>query len=188
MKLVVVGCSAGGLAALEVLLGGLAPGLDAAWLIVQHRAPDTDDYLSRHLDAVCPLRVVEAADKLPLERGVAYVTPGGYHTLVERERTLSLSIDPPVHHCRPAIDVTLESAARAFGADLVGVLLTGANDDGVDGLRAARARGGRALVQDPATAEVSTMPAAAVAAGAADTVAPLAELAAELNQMLRAGP
>ncbi len=70
----------------------------------------------------------------------------------------------------------------------MGVLLTGANDDGVDGLRAARARGGRALVQDPATAEVSTMPAAAVAAGAADTVAPLAELAAELNQMLRAGP
>ncbi|MBM4355789.1 MAG: chemotaxis protein CheB, partial [Deltaproteobacteria bacterium] len=116
-------------------------------------------------------------DKERVAGGAVYVAPANYHLLVERDLTLSLSTEEPVHWSRPSIDVLFESAARAWGRHVVGVLLTGGNADGVEGLLAIRAAGGLTLVQDPSTAESPAMPRAAIRAGAAQRVLSLEEMA-----------
>jgi two-component system chemotaxis response regulator CheB len=109
--------------------------------------------------------------------GHIYLAPARYHLLIEEDRTFSLSVDPRVKFCCPAIDVLFESAADAFGKSLIGVVLTGANGDGSDGLKTIKARGGLAIVQNPATAEVRYMPQAALEATAVDCIIELEELA-----------
>lgn len=177
-ELVAVGVSAGGLDAVCTLLGGLPADLGMAVVVVQHR--------SRESDALCEvwqgctaLRVNDAMDKTPIEAGNVYVAPPDYHVLVERGH-LSLSLDAPELYSRPSIDVALESAADAYGARAVGVVLTGANHDGARGLRAIVDRGGYAIVQDPATAEVALMPAAALRAVPEAEVLPLSHIAERL--------
>ena len=113
--------------------------------------------------------------------GTAYLAPGGYHLLVEPGH-LALSTEGPVCHCRPSVDVLFESAADAYGADVTGVVLTGNNADGAAGLARIAARGGTAVVQDPATAERATMPAAALAATPGAIVLELDEIAPFLHQ------
>jgi two-component system chemotaxis response regulator CheB len=120
--------------------------------------------------------VVEAEDKMALEAGIVYLAPADYHLLVEERGRLALSVDPPVRSARPSIDVLFETAADAYGAALLGVLLTGASADGADGLARVKALGGRAIVEDPSTAECRTMPAAGLAATAVDYVLPLRDI------------
>lgn len=156
-----VGSSWGGFDALARLLTKLPPDSGFPVVIAQHRRPSKSslaDSLSRRTG--WPVQEVE--DKEPIEPGVAYLAPGGYHLLVDRGK-LALSTDEPVRHARPSIDVLFESAADAYGCDVVGVVLTGNNNDGADGLAAIVARGGRAVVQDPISAEKPVMPAAALA-------------------------
>jgi len=158
--LVVVGTSWGGLHALRTLVGGLPESFQMAVTLVQHRHRDSDHVLRTLLQDGSSLRVCEVEDKMPLEHGHIYVAPPNYHTLVEPGH-FSLSTEAPVRFSRPSIDVTFSSAADSYTHRTVGIVLTGANADGADGLRRISDRGGLALVQDPATAESPVMPAAA---------------------------
>ena len=157
---VLVGTSWGGLAALRTLVAGLPESFQMAVILVQHRHKDSDHLLRTLLQERSPLVVREVEDKMPLEPGHIYVAPPDYHTLVE-PGYFSLSIDAPVRYSRPSIDVTFSSAADSYAHRTVGVVLTGANADGAEGLRRISDRGGLALVQDPDSAESGTMPAAA---------------------------
>jgi two-component system chemotaxis response regulator CheB len=136
------------------------------------------------LAPVSGLPVREALDKMPLEPGAVYLAPPDYHLLVEREHTIALSRDAAVHFSRPAIDVTFESAAAAFGPSLVGILLTGANEDGAAGLAAIAQAGGRIAVQDPASAHAPEMPLAALAACHPELVADPVRIASWLRFLL----
>jgi two-component system, chemotaxis family, protein-glutamate methylesterase/glutaminase len=160
---VVIGGSSGSVRA----LGEILPGLPADYppvLVVVHVPSNPRTMLAAVFAARCSMRVREPEAFEPFERGCIYVAPADYHMLVEVDGRCALSVGPPVNLSRPAIDVLLESAADAYGARLAGVVLTGASDDGARGLRAIRAAGGIAIVEDPATAEVETMPRAALAA------------------------
>jgi two-component system, chemotaxis family, protein-glutamate methylesterase/glutaminase len=127
--------------------------------IVQHRAKESH-LLAALLQDCTQLRVLEVDDKQPVEPHSVYVAPPDYHLLID-QGTFALSTDDLVLYSRPSIDVFFDSAADAYGAGLIGVVLTGANTDGSKGLRKIVARGGQAVVQDPATAEVDVMPASA---------------------------
>lgn len=160
-ELVVIGTSWGGLHALRRVLGGLPAKFDVPVVVVQHRHRDSDELLVSLLQEHTPLEVCEIEDKMELEAGGVYVAPAEYHVLVEAGH-LELSTEEPVRFSRPSIDVTFESAADAYGSRTVGVIMTGANDDGSRGLKRIVDRGGAAIVQDPATAESAIMPTAAI--------------------------
>jgi two-component system chemotaxis response regulator CheB len=161
--LVVVGSSWGGLRALSVILEGLPKGFPVPLAIAQHRGTESSEVLVRLLQQHSPLTVVEASDKDPLASGHVYVAPPDYHLLVE-PASFALSTEGEVRHSRPSIDVLFESASDTYAERLVGVILTGANEDGAAGLRRVRNSGGVAVVQDPATADRPEMPEAAIAA------------------------
>lgn len=172
---VVVGTSLGGLSALQVLLSGLPRDFPLPIAIVQHRGKTGDEALLGLLAARSALPVSEPDDKEALEPGHVYLAPAGYHLLVEPGR-LALSTEAPVNYSRPSIDVLFESTADAYGRGVVGVLLTGASQDGAAGCARIKERGGVVVVQDPAGAESGVMPAAAIAACHVDKVLPLSAL------------
>lgn len=178
-KLIVIGVSAGGLEALRQLLGGLPPDFPLPIVIVQHLRSGSDA-LAESLQHFCRIRLKEADEGERIAPGTAYFAPADYHLLVERDGTLALSVDPPVRYARPSIDVLFDSAADAFGDSVIGVILTGANNDGSDGLHSIKAAGGMAVVQDPASAEVAQMPLSALQTTTVDHVRPLADLPALL--------
>ena len=181
LELIAVGTSLGGLHALSRLLRTLPAGLPVPIVVVQHRGAGRDGLgLVDLLQETTSLRVVEAEDKMPLEPATVYVAPADYHLLIESPGLLALSTDAPVRSARPSIDVLFQTAADAYGDGALGVLLTGASADGADGLAAVKARGGRAIVEDPSTAECRTMPAAGLAATAVDYVLPLSEIGEHL--------
>ena len=180
LDVVVVGCSWGGLAAAGRLLEALPPELDVPIVIVQHRGEGPSG-LSALLARHTARPVVEPDDKDELRTGHVYVAPPGYHLLLDR-RGFSLATEAPVRCSRPSVDVLFESAAEAFGERMAAVVLTGANDDGTAGLTRVAAVGGLALVQDPATAERSAMPTAALGAVPSALVADIAGLAGLLAE------
>jgi two-component system chemotaxis response regulator CheB len=179
---VVIGASAGALEALSNLLPGLPADYRLPILIVVHLPADKTSLLAELLRARCAIRVREAEDKEPIEPGVAYFAPPDYHLLVEQDKRLSLSDDEPVLFSRPSIDVLFESAADAYGDGLIGVVLTGANSDGANGLRAVVEAGGVAVVQKPGNAHAAAMPQAAIAACPDARVLPVNEIAAYLRE------
>ena len=162
--LVVVGGSLGSARALQVVLGSLSSSITQPLAVVLHRHPQSGGHLLEGLRRATSLTVTEVEDKQPLGPGV-FVAPADYHLLVE-PGWFSLSLDAPVCYARPSVDVLFESAARIYGADVVGVVLTGANRDGERGVSAIRARGGIVVAEDPDRAEAGEMPRAAVQAGA----------------------
>lgn len=180
---IVMGGSAGGFAALHDILGALPATFELPILIVQHLHAEDAGLFAEHLGRATKLAVVEACDKTPIAPAHAYVAPANYHLLADDAATLALSIDPPVNHSRPAIDVLFESAARVWEHGLVAVLLSGASEDGTAGLRAVKERGGRTIVQDPASAECALMPRSAIAAAVADEVLAPAAIAARLQEL-----
>jgi len=173
--IVMVGTSWGGLAALRALVSGLPDSLCMAITLVQHRHKDSDHLLRTLLQEHSTLPVCEVEDKMPIEHGTVYVAPPDYHTLVERG-FFSLSTEAPVRYSRPSIDVAFGTAADSYGHRTVGIVLTGANADGAEGLRLISDRGGLALVQDPGSAESPTMPRAAARAVPRARVMPLDEI------------
>jgi two-component system, chemotaxis family, protein-glutamate methylesterase/glutaminase len=180
LEAVVIGASAGGVEALRAMLARLPAGFRPAILAVIHLPAARESLLVEVLGRHCPLPLQEACDKEPIRSGTVYVAPAGYHLLVERDRSLALSVDAPVNYSRPSIDVLFESAAHAYRERLLGIVLTGANEDGARGLAAIRAYGGAAWVQDPASAMASAMPAGAIARAGADRILDLQEMAAAL--------
>ena len=177
-RLVVIGVSAGGLFALRTIVAGLPADFDIPIAVVQHRSRDSE-LLCELLQECAPLAVGEANDKEPILPGHVYVAPPDYHLLVEPGYFV-LSTDEPVRFSRPSVDVMFLSAADAYSPDVVGVVLTGANGDGSRGLRSIVDRGGYAVVQDPATAEVAVMPQQALKAVPTARVLPLEEIAPHL--------
>lgn len=182
---VVLGVSAGGLQTLKVILPGLPGDFPLPLAIVQHMSPDADGFLINYLNEISAVTVKEAEDKEPLAPGVAYFAPAGYHLLIELDRRFSLSVDDRVNFARPSIDVLFESAADVYGEALIGVVLTGANTDGAQGLKAIKARGGLAIVQSPRTAEVGIMPQAAITASKVDHISDLGMIAPLLCRLCR---
>jgi two-component system chemotaxis response regulator CheB len=132
-------------------------------VIVQHRSKDSDRLLSELLQDRTGLTVCEIEDKDTLEAGKIHVAPANYHVMLE-PGYLSLTTEEPVRYSRPSIDVMFDSAADTYGPAAIGIVLTGANEDGARGLANIVRRGGRALVQDPKTAEIPIMPEAALRA------------------------
>jgi two-component system chemotaxis response regulator CheB len=165
-----IGGSAGSLDALQRLLPKLPADYSLAVMVVVHQHRHGAGRVAEVLQRCCRMRVIAAIDKEPIEPGRVHVCPANYHLLVEADRTLALSTDPPVNHACPSIDVFFESASRVYRERLVGVLLSGASADGARGMAAVKAAGGKILCQDPATAAEPTMPRAACAAAAVDSI------------------
>lgn len=184
IELVVIGGSAGGVDALIGLLPTIPPDYRSSVVCILHVPADRDSRLAELFELRAALPVREARDKEPLEPGVIYFAGSGYHLSVERDRCFSLSCEPPVQFARPAIDILMESAADAYGPLLAGILLTGANHDGAEGMCRIRERGGLTVVQDPVEAQASAMPEEAIRRCAPDLVLPLSGIRA-LLPMLR---
>jgi two-component system, chemotaxis family, protein-glutamate methylesterase/glutaminase len=180
---IVIGTSAGGVEALAVLLPALRPATDVSVFIVLHLPRDRPSLLVEIFQPKCAMRVLEAQDKEPVEPGTIYFAPPDYHLLVDRGPQLMLSADDPVNFSRPSIDVLFESAADVFGERLLGIILTGANDDGARGLDAVRRAGGWTIVQQPETAQASLMTEAALKRGPVDGVLSLAQIARVLGTL-----
>jgi two-component system chemotaxis response regulator CheB len=183
---VVIGASAGAVQALSRILPALPADYPIPVLVVVHIPADRSDLLASLFQAKCRLAVKEAEDKEPIVPGLIYFGPSDYHLLVEADRSVSLSADEPVLYSRPSIDVLFESAADAYGSGLVGIILSGANEDGAEGLRAVAAAGGGALVENPAEAFASAMPEAALARCATAQSMSLDAIAAYLVGLRRA--
>ncbi len=182
-EIIVMGTSAGGMGALSELLPAFPASYPLPIAIVQHVHPWQDDYFIEHYAHRCAMTVKEASEKEPIRPGFVYLAPPNYHLLIEEDHTFSLSVDERVNYARPSIDVLFDSAVDVYGPAVVGVVLTGANNDGAQGLRRIKARGGLAMVQDPNTAESSYMPKAAIEATPVDYVVPLAKMAALLLEV-----
>lgn len=181
-RILLIGASAGGVSAIRWFLSHLSPEFQAPIVIVQHLPPTARLDVGLIYGAGTGRKVIEVEDKMRLERGVAYMACPNYHLLLERDGTIALSQDPPVNHSRPSIDLMFDSGARAYGSLAAGVLLTGANSDGAEGLRAIHRAGGLTLVQDPDDAEATAMPRAALRLFEPDLVAALSGIVAYLNQ------
>ena len=158
----VIGASAGGVAALQAVLGALPATLQVPVLAVLHLPRDRTSRIAEVLAPYCALPVREAEDKQPLQLGTVTFAPPDYHLLVEDEGAVALSVDAPVLFSRPAIDPLFDSAAAVFGRRVLALLLTGASSDGSEGVAAVRRAGGRAWLQCPEEAEASMMPASAL--------------------------
>jgi two-component system chemotaxis response regulator CheB len=183
-QLVVVGASLGGMRALAALLGGLPGDFPAPLAIVQHRAADAAGALCRFLQEYSRLPVSEIEDKQPISPKQVYLAPADYHVLIEAG-AFALSTEAPILSARPSIDALFESAADAYAAQVVGVILTGASADGARGLARLKQRGSLALVQSPESAECGVMPMAAIAATQVDWILPLLEIAPRLVSLCR---
>lgn len=183
IRAVAIGASAGGVEALSRVLPALAPDFGGAVFVVLHLPRERPSLLPGLFAPKCRLHVAEAVDKQPVEPGTIYFAPPDYHLLIEEGPALALSDDEPVHFSRPSIDVLFESAAAVYGPGLMGVILTGASQDGSAGLDAVHAAGGVTFVQEPSTAQVPLMTAAALQRGPADYVLDLDGLVALLNTL-----
>jgi two-component system chemotaxis response regulator CheB len=179
-EIVVVGASSGGLKAAQILLSGLDVAFTLPVVIVQHRGKDHESGLCEYLSRSSSLPVTEPEDKEGIRPGRVYLAPRDYHLLIDGP-SFALSVDPPISYARPSIDVLFESAADQYKERAIGVILTGANQDGAHGLAAIKRQGGVTLVQDPRTAAHREMPDAAVARTTPDWILPLPEIAARLN-------
>jgi two-component system, chemotaxis family, protein-glutamate methylesterase/glutaminase len=182
-NLVVIGGSAGSLDVVLKVLPVLMTGSALSIIIVMHRKNTYDFSLSDLLSTRTAWTVVEAEEKQLLKSDHVYLAPADYHLLIETDHTLSLDVSEKVNYSRPSIDVTFESAADVYGARVACILLSGANDDGVDGLRIVKAAGGLCIVQDPETAGVAYMPQQAVNRVKVDYILPPDKIADVINRL-----
>ncbi len=180
----VIGVSAGGFNALPVLLTRLPEHWPIPVIVVQHRMASPDNYMITAFDRNCALLVKEADEKEKITPGTVYIAPADYHLLVEKNRTFSLSVDEHVRYSRPSIDVLFETAADAYEDGLIGIVLTGANADGSEGIIKIKAHGGVTIAQNPDTAEVEMMPLSAIATKSVDFVLALEDIAPFLMDLL----
>jgi two-component system chemotaxis response regulator CheB len=174
----IIAGSAGGVDALLKLLPQLPARYSLPVICILHVPGDRESRLAELFDARLVMPVREAHDKLPVAGYTVYFAPSGYHLSIERDRAFSLSCEAPVHFARPAIDVLLESAADVYGSGLAAILLTGANADGAAGMARVHQRGGLTVVQDPAEAQATAMPEAAIKRCPPDLVLSLAQIGA----------
>ncbi|MEQ9319970.1 MAG: chemotaxis protein CheB [Polyangiaceae bacterium] len=181
IELVVMGASLGGLRALRSVLGVLPASFPIPIAVVQHRSDDGEGRLVALLQDCCSLEVADADDKAPLTPGRVYLAPPDYHLLIG-DGMVCVSLDEPVSHSRPSIDVLFETAAHAFRARTVAVVLTGSSRDGVEGARHVHEAGGTVIVQDPDDAASDVLP-RAVLEQVPGSVTPLAQIPYRLGRI-----
>src|SRR5438270_6521934 len=185
-ELIVIGCSLGGMSALQVILSNLTRDFCVPIAVAQHRHKKSNESLPAYFRRQTDLKVVDAEDKQWIQPGHVYLAPADYHLLIERNGSrgeLSLSVDEAVRYSRPSIDVLFESAADAYKDRVVAIVLTGANDDGSRGAARIKARGGIVIVQDPGTAEAAAMPRATIEAVQVDRILRLEDIAPFLAEV-----
>lgn len=180
VKTVVIGSSTGGPQSLKEVLPYLPADLPAQVLMVQHMPPKFTDLLAQRLDKISPFAIKEAKDNDLIEAQHALMAPGGYHMVVEGCNKVRLNQEPPVWGVRPAVDLTLASAAKVFKEDLICVILTGMGRDGTKGAEAVKKFGGYVIAEDKSTAIIYGMPKSVIDAGHADEVAPLHRVASAI--------
>ncbi len=187
-KIVVIGSSTGGPGALEQVVPKLPENLKAGVLVVQHMPPGFTRSLAERLNRISPLEVREAQEGDTIVEGRVLLAPGDYHMIVRKGAgagyIVGLSQEPPVHRVRPAVDVTMKSAARTYGASIVGVVLTGMGSDGAFGLKDIKDQGGRTIACDEKTSVIFGMPKAAIELGCVDRVAALDDIPGEITDMI----
>jgi two-component system, chemotaxis family, protein-glutamate methylesterase/glutaminase len=159
---IVIGGSAGSTVIVEEILSQLSADFRVPIFVVQHLHESDDGGFAKHLARTCQLKVLVPCDKQPIEKGCVYVAPANYHMLLERNKTIALSIDEKVNWSRPSIDVLFESAAHAYGTNLIAVILSGANADGAKGMTTVKEFGGLTIAQLPESAESPVMPQASI--------------------------
>lgn len=176
IEAIVIGTSAGGIRALLTLLSDLPKQFEVPIIIVVHMPNERASRLAEVFQHHIAIKVMMAEDKDYIRPGRVYFAGEGYHLSIERDRSFSLSCEDPVHYSRPSIDILMSSAADSFGASLMGILLTGANWDGAEGMLRIHQAGGITVIQSPLEAEVSIMPQAALNLFTPDWVLPLQEI------------
>lgn len=185
IRTLVIGTSFGGIEALGQVLPQLPKDLPLAVLVVLHIGNTPNQLFIKHLNITCPMRVKEADDKEPICPGTIYMAPPNYHLMVEPDETISLSVDSKINHCRPAIDVLFETAAWTYRQELMGLIMTGLNEDGAKGLLTIKELGGITLVQKPENAMASFMPASAFNTTQPHYVLPLYKIAETIVGLVR---
>lgn len=184
-RLVVIGASTGGLDALRVVLSSLPPDLPATIIVCQHIDRSARLQYEMLFPELQGYGIEEVEDKQPIETGVIYFAPPGYHLYVESSDYFGLSLDAPVNWSRPSIDVLFESAAKVHGRDVIGVILTGANADGAQGIREIKRLGGLTIAQNPQTAAADVMPRTAIETGCVDQVLELKAIGPFIGRLIR---
>jgi two-component system chemotaxis response regulator CheB len=184
IQALVIGTSYGGLDALKAILPILPADFSVPVLVVLHIGDNSNDSFINFLNGICKLNVKEAEEKLAIQPGTIYFAPPNYHMLVENDASISLSTDPKVHHSRPSIDVLFESAAWKFKNNLLGVILTGLNQDGAEGLQFIKELGGIAIVETPENALASIMPMSSVQLAQPDYILNLDEIANKIIELV----
>lgn len=182
VEAIAIGASAGGVEALSAVLPALQPSCGVPVFVVVHLPRERPSLLAQLFTSKCSLKVTEAFDKEPIGPGVIYFAPPDYHLLVDGEH-VALSVDDLVHYCRPSVDVLFQSAADRYGAGLLALVLSGANEDGAAGAKCVAAAGGQTLVQRPDCCVAPQMPAAALAAAPGSLALDLKQLAATLGAL-----
>lgn len=183
IDLVAIGGSAGSLQVLIQMMKGLNEDLNIAIVIIVHRKSQPNNILTMLLQQYSGIEVIEIEDKTEIKKNKVYLVPADYHLLFENTNKVSLDSSEKMNYSRPSIDVTFRSAAEIFGKRMIGVLLSGANSDGVEGLHYIRKNGGTVWVQDPETADVDFMPKQAIYSGAYDLILKPQELPMYINQL-----
>ena len=180
---VVIGASAGGLNAVSTLLSKIPENYALPIIIVQHRAKEEKELLEEILSQKCKIKVKQADEKEKIIGGIVYVAPPDYHLMVEHDRTFSLSKDPAVKHSRPSIDVLFETASNVYKDELVAVILTGASDDGADGIKLVHHHHGLTIAQNPGEAVHPAMPVSSIRTGSIKRILSLNEIQGFLLQL-----
>jgi two-component system chemotaxis response regulator CheB len=183
-RAIVIGASTGGIEAIRAILMPLQEGFAVPIVIVQHLSPHSDNYMVTHLNGICRINVKEADEKEKILPGSVYIAPPNYHLLLEKDESLSLTVEPKENYSRPSVDIFFESAADAYGDSLIGIILTGANSDGSKGLKRIKELGGLAIVQEPKTAVASSMPKAAIEITAVDYILSLNDISKKLIELI----
>lgn len=183
-KVVVIGGSAGSLEVVLKMVIAFHAQTNTSFIIVLHRKNDANSTLEDLIAARTSLKVKEVEDKDPILHNTIHIAPPDYHLLIEDEKTFSLDSSEKVNHSRPSIDITFESVAQVFGPHAIGVLLSGANADGAEGLAKIKLAGGFTIVQDPSSSDVSYMPQQAIKKKAFNKVLHAEEIARFINKLI----
>ncbi len=183
-KAIVIGSSAGGLNALKSIIHALSPAFEMPIIITQHTSPNSESYLAKFLNQQTHLTVKEVDGGEKILKSHIYIAPPNFHLLVEEDFSLSLTVDEKVNFSRPSIDILFETAALAYKQNVIGIILTGANNDGASGIEYIKKYGGFTIAQSPLTADVPTMPQAAIDTGYVDKILNLNEIAQFLNSLI----
>lgn len=181
--LVVIGGSAGSLQVILTMVKNLNGDLNFPIVLILHRKAQAESILPRLLQQFSLVDVLEIEDKTEIKNNKIYIVPSDYHLLFEDKNTVSLDGSEKMNYSRPSIDVTFRSAAEIFGQSVVGVLLSGANSDGVEGLKYIKRNNGKVWIQDPETADVDYMPRQAVQNVEYDLIVKPDDLAKRINQL-----